>query len=230
MNKGIQKIFSEVPKTYELVNHILTLGMDIICRRRAARAATSEGGTVWLDVCSGTGEMAVNLWKRRPEGTRVFAADFSYPMLSVAAGKREARGINFIIADVGRLPFGDSSFDLITISFATRNINTNREILIEYFREFHRVLKPGGRFINLETSQPRFGIIRALMHLYVKVAVKPIGMIISGSKAGYAYLSHSIPRFYPPAELAAILKQAGFSEVTYRRMFPGAIAMHRSVK
>ena len=230
MNKGVQKIFGEVPRTYELVNHVLTFGMDLICRRRAARIAAAGGGTRWLDVCSGTGEMAANLVRLSRNGTSVFAADFSLPMLSKAAEKKEADRITFVIADVKALPFPDNSFDLITISFATRNINISRDILIEHLKEFHRVLKPGGCFVNLETSQPRFSLTRGLMHLYVKLAVKPIGSGISGSKAGYAYLSHTIPRFYPPEEFAAIIHQAGFGTVTFKRMFGGVIAVHKGVK
>jgi demethylmenaquinone methyltransferase / 2-methoxy-6-polyprenyl-1,4-benzoquinol methylase len=230
MNKGVQKIFGEVPQTYELVNHVLTFGMDVICRRRAARIAAEGGGIRWLDVCSGTGEMAANLVRLSRNGTSVFAADFSLPMLSKATEKKESDRITFVIADVKTLPFPDNSFDLITISFATRNINIDRDILIEHLKEFHRVLRPGGRFVNLETSQPRFSWMRRLMHLYVKLAVKPIGSGISGSKAGYAYLSHTIPRFYQPEEFAEIIQQAGFGKVTYKKMFGGVIAVHKGIK
>jgi demethylmenaquinone methyltransferase/2-methoxy-6-polyprenyl-1,4-benzoquinol methylase len=230
MNKGIQKIFGEVPRTYELVNHILTFGMDIIARRKAARMAVSDGGTRWLDACSGTGEMAANLVRLSGEKAKVFAADFSVPMLTMAARKPEGNKINFVISDVSRLPFPDSSFDLITISFATRNINTSRENLIKTVAEFHRILKPKGRFVNLETSQPSLSLARNFMHFYVKIAVKPIGSFISGSKAGYTYLSQTIPRFYPPNEFSSIIKEAGFSEVAYKRLFGGIIAIHKAVK
>jgi demethylmenaquinone methyltransferase / 2-methoxy-6-polyprenyl-1,4-benzoquinol methylase len=230
MNKGLQKIFGEIPETYELVNHILTLGTDIVVRKRMARQAAKDGGRRWLDVCSGTGETAVNLSKLAHNGTQIFAADFSGPMLQLAAAKPEAKNIRFVLADVGHLPFPDNSFDLITLSFATRNINTSRDNLIKTISEFRRVLRPGGRYLNLETSQPRFGMVRRLMHLYVKLAVKPVGTRISGSKAGYAYLSETIPRFYSAEEFAEILTLAGFSEVTHRRMFLGIAALHKAVK
>jgi demethylmenaquinone methyltransferase/2-methoxy-6-polyprenyl-1,4-benzoquinol methylase len=230
MNKGIQKIFAEVPKTYELINHVLTFGMDIICRKRAAKIGTKDGGAVWLDVCSGTGEMAANLARLGDNDTKVIATDFSLPMLKVAATKPEAKRINFVISDVKVLPFPDNSIDLIAISFATRNLNTNRETLIGHLREFHRVLRPGGRFVNLETSQPKNRLIRKLMHLYIKISVKQIGGMISGSKAGYAYLSHTVPRFYPADEFAEIIKQAGFGKVDYKQMFFGVIAVHKGVK
>lgn len=230
MNKGIQKIFAEVPKTYELVNHVLTFGMDIVCRRKAARLAAEGGGRRWLDVCSGTGEMAANLCRFSQNGTRIFAADFSLPMLRVAAQKKMAKEIRFVISDVRSLPFPDNSLDLITITFATRNLNTNREILISHLTEFCRVLRPGGRFVNLETSQPRYRLIRWFMHLYVRLSVRRIGAMISGSKAGYAYLSQTVPRFYEAEEFAEIIRQAGFGKVEFKRMFFGVIAVHRGVK
>ncbi len=230
MNKGIQKIFAEVPKTYELINHVLTFGMDVVCRRRAARLASEGGGSRWLDVCSGTGEMAANLCRFSQNGTRIFAADFSLPMLRVAAKKKASKEIRFVISDVKSLPFPDNSLDLITISFATRNLNTTREILIAHIAEFYRVLRPGGRFVNLETSQPKYRLIRWFMHQYVKLSVRRIGAMISGSKAGYAYLSQTVPRFYEADEFAEIIKRAGFGKVEFKRMFFGVIAVHRGVK
>jgi demethylmenaquinone methyltransferase/2-methoxy-6-polyprenyl-1,4-benzoquinol methylase len=230
MNGGFRKIYSEISDRYELINHILTFGLDVVCRGRAARLAASGGGTRWLDVCSGTGDMVVDLQQFAQNGTAVFAADFSAPMLHRAAEKPGAKGVKFLMADAGTLPFGDETFDLVTISFATRNINSSRQKLIERFGEFHRVLKPGGRFVNLETSQPRWRLIRSLMHLYVRLTVKPIGSWISGTKSGYAYLAGSIPRFYSVEELAEILHQAGFAEVSFKRMYMGITAVHKATK
>jgi len=230
MNKGIQKIFAEVPQTYELVNHILTFGFDILWRKKAVNIAVRQGGTHWLDVCSGTGETANYLANHASATTNVYAADFSLPMLTEATRKLNGERIHFALSDVKQLPFPNDTFDLITISFATRNINTSREALENSFREFHRVLKPGGQFVNLETSQPQFVIIRKLFHLFIKIFVKPIGSLISGSRAGYTYLSSTIPRFYPAEELTGILKSAGFPTVTYRNMLFGVAAIHQSVK
>ncbi|MBN2601712.1 MAG: ubiquinone/menaquinone biosynthesis methyltransferase [Candidatus Marinimicrobia bacterium] len=230
MNKGIQKIFSEVPKTYELVNHILTFGLDILWRKKAVKIAVSQGGTHWLDVCTGTGETANYLVKKAERGTTVYAADFSLPMLSEARKKPNGNAIQFTLSDIKYLPFPDNTFDLITISFATRNINTSRDALETSFKEFYRVLKPGGRFINLETSQPESPLIRKIVHLFIKIFVKPIGSLISGSKAGYAYLSQTIPRFYPADELTSILRKSGFRTVHYISLLFGVAAIHESLK
>ena len=230
MNKGIQKIFSEASRSYDLVNHVLTWGLDILWRKRSAETAAADGGTRWLDVCSGTGETAVYLSRLAGEETTVVAADFCMPMVREAAEKPEAKQIRFTIADAGALPFPDETFDMVAISFATRNINTSRDALIQYFREFHRVLKPGGRFVNVETSQPSSLLIRKLFHLYIRLTVKPIGWTLSGSKSAYAYLSHTIPRFYNADEFAQIIRHAGFAEVSFRSMTFGAVAIHKALK
>jgi len=230
MKEGIQKIFSEVPQTYELVNHILTFGMDILWRKKAARIAVADGGEMWMDICSGTGEMASYLHRLAPKETRVFAVDFSFPMIRKALEKKEASEITFILSDINILPFPDNTFDLMTISFAVRNINLNREKFLESLTEIHRVLKSGGRFVSVETSQPKSKIIRKLFHGYIRLAVKPIGQIVSGSKSAYTYLSQTIPRFYSAEEFAEIIKEAGFSEVTFERLLFGASAIHKAIK
>ena len=230
MNKVLRNIYSTIPRTYELVNHIITFGMDIITRRRAARTASEDGGEYWLDICSGTGEMAGYLNKLSRNGTKIYAADFSYPMLSLARAKSFGDKINFALSLAGDLPFADSTFDLITISYATRNLNSTPEGLLHHFKEFNRVLKPGGRFVNLETSQPKSSIIKKLVHLYVKLTVAPIGGLISGSGAGYRYLSGSIRSFYSAEQLADVLHESGFSEVTFKHQFFGVTAIHKAVK
>ena len=230
IRKGVQKIYGEVAKTYELVNHVLTLGLDIHWRKRTARLATKKGGTTWLDVCAGTGEMALNLSNLADDGIDIYAVDFSYPMLKRTLVKKNMANVYPVIAEAGTMPFPDMSFDLVTISFATRNLNSRREILASYLEEFNRVLKPGGHFVNLETSQPSNKIIRWIFHLYVKWIVRSLGWIVSGSKAGYRYLSFTIPRFYTSEEFTDILRRSGFSDVACQRLFLGISAIHVAKK
>ncbi|MFH2035334.1 MAG: ubiquinone/menaquinone biosynthesis methyltransferase [Candidatus Zixiibacteriota bacterium] len=226
----MKKVYSDIPGSYELVNHLLTMGTDIITRRRAAKIAVRQGGDTWLDICCGTGEMTANLMRLKKNGTKVFGADFSPEMIALAVAKPENKEVGFTISEAEHLPYRDNFFDIITISYATRNLNSTRELLIQRFSEINRVLKPGGTFVNLETSQPRNKLFRKIMHLYVGVSVARIGALISGNKAGYAYLAASIPRFYEPDELCKILKASGFSSIDYTPMFFGAIAAHRAVK
>ncbi len=230
MSKGVLKVFSEVAHLYELVNHVLTFGLDIPWRKKAAQVAASGGGTLWLEVCSGTGEMAVNLIKLASSSTSVIVSDFSMPMISRANKKKGLRAATISLADSLQLPFPDNIFDLVVISFATRNISPTRTKLIMFLQEFHRVLKPSGRFVNLETSQPPSMPIRYAFHLYTKQVIKLIGRIISGSKTGYAYLAHTVPRFLDSKELSKALYESGFSSVTCIKLTLGAVAIHRAVK
>jgi len=226
----VQGVFSEVPATYELVNHVLTLGLDLLWRRRAARIAAMADGGQWADMCTGTGEMAVYLSRLAPEGTKIHAIDFSLPMMAKARRKPQAQHINFVAADIRALPFPDESFNLITMSFATRNISLSEDILIQSFAEFYRVLKPGGRFVNLETSRPPSSPIRKCFDLYVRLFVERIGSRISGSTTAYAYLARTIPRFYAAEELADIMRQAGFEKVAFQRLLFGVAAIHQAIK
>ncbi|MFW9847690.1 MAG: ubiquinone/menaquinone biosynthesis methyltransferase [Candidatus Thorarchaeota archaeon] len=228
MSKGVQKIYAEASNTYEMINHLLTLGLDILWRKKTSELVSQHRGKKWLDVCSGTGEMALALQNIAPPETAVFSADFSLPMLRNGKSKSDSEKIQFSLADAGNLPFRDDTFDLITISYATRNLNPTKQRLISYLREFNRVLKPGGHFINLETSQPGNRVIRELYHLYVRLGVRRLGAIISGSRTGYSYLSYTVRNFYDPIEFAGILKLAGFKDVRVRRLFLGVFAIHQA--
>ena len=227
----LKKVYSEIYSSYERMNRILTLGLDRLWRRQAVKiAASSADGGRWLDMCTGTGETAVSLSRIAPEGTRIFAADFSPSMIAQARKKPDAACIMFVNADIHELPFPDESFSLITMSFAARNVNADRDSLIHGFSELRRILKPGGVFVNLETSQPRSPIISKCFHLFVRLVVIKAGKYFSGDNSGYAYLSGSIIKFYSAEELAEILKKAGFGEVSFKRMMMGAVAVHKAGK
>lgn len=232
MKQGIQKLFGEVTKTYELVNHILTFGGDVLCRRQVANLVSSnvsQGDFYCLDICTGTGEMA-RLLKRGVNGkATVIGGDFCYPMLLKARAK-STPAIQYLGTEAQSLPFGDNSFDLITISFATRNLRTSDQSLLKCLTEFYRIIKPGGMFIHLETSQPESGLFRWIFHRYVKTFVKPIGGMISGNQRAYGYLSHTIPQFYNASEFSQIIRQAGFENVKYKLLWGGVAAIHVATK
>jgi demethylmenaquinone methyltransferase/2-methoxy-6-polyprenyl-1,4-benzoquinol methylase len=225
-SRPLRELYTELAGTYEKTNRVLTLGLDRAWRRKAARQAARGGGAAWFDVCAGTGEMAQALSRLAPAGTRIVALDFSLPMLSCARSKAMAAPTAFVLGDVKKLPLADASVDLVTVSFATRNLHLSRDVLIATFREFRRVLRPGGRFMNLETSQPRLRIVRALFHAYAAVVVRRVGHRLSGSRAGYAYLAASMRTFYAAPELAAILGEAGFFPVKITPLLFGAAAVH----
>ena len=230
MATGIRKMFNEVAPTYELLNHLFTAGLDVLWRRKAAEVAVDVGGQHWLDVCSGTGEMARYLSQKSPPKTRVVSVDLSLPMVRESAGKQGSQELSLSLADARILPFKDNSFDLITISFATRNLDLTRDRLVQTFSEFRRILRPGGVFLNLETSQPDVGLIRKLFHYYTVLTVPLFGGLISGSRNAYRYLSHTVRRFYDAKGLASILTDAGFGWVGVHRMMLGVVALHKAVK
>lgn len=230
MKKGIKIIYNEVAPTYELINHVMTFGFDIYWRRKTVNLAKKSGGTLWLDICSGTGEMFKYLPKKSNPTRWIAAVDGSLPMLLLAKKKKSGKNILFSLADAGTLPFADNTFDLILMGFASRNLNFNSNMFLTYLKEFRRILKPGGAFLNLETSQPKINWIKKIFHGYVKSVVKPLGHMISGSKAGYAYLSHTIPRFYDARELSSLLNQAEFRKVDYKSLLLGIAAIHTATK
>lgn len=229
-DKRIQEIFSEIPKTYDLINHILTFRLDILWRKRAAKIASTYRGQRWLDVCSGTGDMAGALRKAALPQTKIVALDFCLPMLKEIEKKPQGRRVSLCVSNVNALPFADNTFDVVTIAFATRNLNSSRDILLQRFQEFRRVLKPEGTFINLETTQPVSKCLRNLFHLYAGFAIKPIGYLISGSKAAYGYLSYTIPRFFNAEELADVMYRAGFKKVDFIFLSFGIAAVHTAIK
>jgi ubiquinone/menaquinone biosynthesis C-methylase UbiE len=153
-------------------------------------------------------------------------------MLSRAAARDGRRRIAFALGEAQALPFADAAFDVLTVSFATRNLNLSTEALEAAFREFHRVLRPGGTFVNVETSRPPNPLVRAVFRLYVRLLVRPLGRLVAGQagRAGYAYLATTIPRFHAAGDLASILSRAGFREVSFRRLLLGAAAIHASVR
>lgn len=230
MDRELEKIYAEIPERYETTNRVLTLGLDRLWRRRAARIAVREGGMRWMDLCCGTGEMALLLGSRAAPGCIVIAADFSMPMLSRARMKHRAGELLFTLAEADALPFPDESFDLVTVSFAARNIDRCNDGLARAFREILRVLRPAGRFVNLETSSPSNPLIRTCFRWYVRTLVGPIGRAITGSGRGYAYLSDSILGFHSRDRLSEMLREAGFSSVDSFSLLFGAAAVHRAVR
>ncbi len=229
VSNAFQNIYRDIAKRYELANHVLTFGLDYYWRWRAAGIAAADGGDSWLDLCSGTGNMLRDLERRAGKNVRFSAADFSIHMLREAQ-KKSRDCASFVLATVDSLPFPDNSFDLVTVAFATRNLHQNRETLIRRFAEIRRVLKPGGRFVNVESSQPTFPPVRFVFRLHVSLLVKAIGAFVSGKDSGYAYLAKSVLSFYGTEELADLLRESGFSDVGYTRLTFGSVAVHKAIK
>lgn len=232
--KPLYRIFTAVPPRYDLVNRIFTLGMDEGWRKRTARYCLATHPSKVLDLCCGTGDLAIWLARLAAPETQVFGLDYSEPMLAVArakaAKKQLPKQITFIHGDVSALPFPAADFDVIGISFAFRNLTFKNALTTKYLSEVVRVLKPGGRFVIVESSQPPNRVIRALHHFYLRAFVKRVGVIVSGNKPAYNYLAESAAKFYDAEEMGELLKKAGFRQATYKRLFFGACAIHIATK
>lgn len=223
MNNFFTKVYTDIAARYELMNHILTFGLDVLWRRKTVGLADQANPGQWMDLCTGTGEMAVLLDQISGQSTSIYGVDFTSAML--ARAKDKANNINYIKADVVALPFADNHFDLITISLASRNLDSAGK-LDKFFQEVYRLLKKDGLFIHLETTIPDSKIMQILMKLYMRLVVDNLGRLLSSSKNGYSYLANSITAFYPPDVLKGKIIEAGFEKVTFKKFFPGIVAVH----
>lgn len=225
--EDISRFYSGIFNRYDAANRALTLGLDGRWRAAAAKAALRDAPAACLDVCCGTGELALLLKRLSAPGTAITAVDVNEEMLSMARGR--PGGVRFIRAEAARLPFPDGSFDALTVSFAARNLDAE-DGLAAIFREFRRVLKPGGVFVNLETSQPRSRLVRTCFHLYVRLSTALVGALSGPNRPAYDFLSDTIRSFYGPDELTRIILSAGFSKVEVIPLNFSSIAVHRAVK
>ena len=229
-SQAVRDVFTSVAPTYRVTNRALTFGLDRYWRRQAARRALRGAPATALDVCTGTGEMASLLHRMGGARTVVTGVDFNAAMLCEAERRRADNGIVFRQADAAALPFLEASFEVVTISFALRNLNVSADRFVAYLRECLRVLRPGGRMITVQTTQPPNAFVRWVVRRYVGTVVPRLGARMSGSRAAYTYLASTIPRFHGAPELAAILRNAGFGWVVYTYLTLGLVAIHEAVK
>ena len=231
-SRRVREMFTRIAPRYDLLNHLLSGQMDKRWRVRAARELQpilSRPDARVLVICCGTGDLAVSL--ARAGRAQILGADFSHTMLVRARAKSlaEANGaapVPFLEADALRLPFGDSSFDLITTAFGFRNL-ANYEAGL---REFLRLLKPGGSLAILEFTEPAPGLLGDAYRFYCQTVLPKIGGWISGDPAAYAYLPKSVSRFFHPHELVDLMKYAGYSEVRVVLMMLSSVALHIAKK
>jgi demethylmenaquinone methyltransferase/2-methoxy-6-polyprenyl-1,4-benzoquinol methylase len=222
--RRVREMFSGVAPRYDFLNHFLSLGRDIAWRRATARAlqeVLAKPGSVAVDVCCGTGDLAAALG--RHSAGIVIGTDFCHPMLCRGREKfAPLPRIFFFEADTLALPFHDASLDVVSVGFGFRN-------LADYARgleEMRRVLKPGGWLAILEFSRVRWPILGFLFRLYFHHVLPRVGTWISGVAGPYQYLPNSVARFPDQESLAAALRDAGFGNVRYRNFSGGIAALH----
>lgn len=220
-------MFDRISGVYDRMNRVMTAGLDRTWRRRAAdRAGLGQGDRV-LDLCCGTGDLAIEVAGRVGPSGEVVGADFSEPMLEIAREKEPGEGeaaVSFVNADALELPFEDHSFDALTIGFGARNLAD----LDRGLAEMKRVLRPGGRLVILEITQPRRQPLKGFFALWFDRIVPLIGRF-AGDSAAYSYLPDSVRSFPAADALADRLVDAGFDQVRWTVMAGGIIAIHSGV-
>jgi demethylmenaquinone methyltransferase / 2-methoxy-6-polyprenyl-1,4-benzoquinol methylase len=233
-SRRIREMFTRIAPRYDLLNHLLSAQMDRRWRARAARELSpilARSDALVLDLCCGTGDLSFALAANAK--ARIIGADFSHTMLLRANEKSAAHSrdaspspIPFFEADALRLPFADSSFDLVTSAFGFRNL-ANYETGL---REIARVLKPGGAIAILELTEPAPGIIGSLYRFYCQNLLPKIGGLISGDSAAYAYLPKSVRRFFRPDEFSNLLIEVGYQNPRYHLMMLSSVSLHMATK
>ncbi|MDE3033368.1 MAG: class I SAM-dependent methyltransferase [Acidobacteriota bacterium] len=226
--RQVQQMFSGIAGKYDVLNHVLSGGVDFWWWWRMARVSGAAPGTRFLDVAAGTGDSSVALARR---GAEVVSTDFTHAMLRLGPPKFARKGLQDRIwasadADAQRLPFQDATFDGLTICYGIRNVE--RRPLA--YAEFLRVLKPGGRLTILEFSTPVVPGLKRLYDWYSLRVLPRIGAWISGDASAYAYLPASIRAFPAQAALAEELRSAGFQEVRWINLTGGIAALHTGLK
>lgn len=218
----VQAMFDRIAPRYDLLNRVMTAGLDRRWREAAAAAADVAAGQAVLDVCTGTGDLAFALRRRVTASGRVVGADFAENMLERAREKANERGeqVEFIQADALALPFVDSTFDGATVAFGIRNVSD----LGAGIAEMVRVVRPGGRVVILEITTPRH--LRRFYRLWFDRVVPLLGKLLGRDGAAYGYLPESVKRFPEPPQLAAVMADAGLGDVRWQLFAGGIIALH----
>jgi demethylmenaquinone methyltransferase/2-methoxy-6-polyprenyl-1,4-benzoquinol methylase len=223
-------MFSGIASRYDTLNHVLSFGLDIGWRKKVARETGKIDCQRILDVCTGSGDMAVELAKYWRGRARVEGLDFSRELIGIGQRKTEKLHmhdrITFREGNAESLPYDSEIFDAVTITFGLRNIRDRLKAL----QEFYRVTKPGGCFICLEFSQPVNPVLHGLYSLYLMKFVPFISRIFGSDPAAYQYLGNTIKDFPPPGKLVELIESTGWENVSYENLAGGIVCMHRANK
>jgi demethylmenaquinone methyltransferase/2-methoxy-6-polyprenyl-1,4-benzoquinol methylase len=236
----IAAMFDGIAARYDLLNHLLTAGADRRWRRRAIASLELRGGESVLDVCAGTGDLAIAALGWRPAPGRVIALDMAGSMLLRAARKAEAGGpppsasgsnarvlpLMLLRGDATMLPLPDGCADVVTNAFGVRNVAALERALCE----FRRVLRPGGRLSILEFGLPAGPILATACRAYLHTVVPLLGWLVSGDFRAYRYLARSVDAFPSGGAFADLMRKAGFEDVEFDNLAPGIVYLYGARK
>jgi len=218
--------FNSIARRYDVMNTLLSFGLHVLWKKQAVRAAGLRSGDRVLDVCGGTADLAILAANEVGPGGQVTVYDFCMQMMLAGKQKTAAappdRTIRYVCGDAQQIAARDAAFDAALIGFGLRNLTDRAQGL----REMYRILKQGGVLVCLEFSRPVFPLFRLLYNAYSFAVIPAAGRLIAGSGRAYRYLPASIRAFPLPEQLSAMLRDAGFSDITYRRLTNGVAAVH----
>ncbi len=219
----VQDVFTRIASRYDLMNRLMTGGQDVGWRREVIRRAGLQPQARILDLGTGTGDLARVALAQQPTA-RVTAADFTFEMMRI--GRKPGDVFGWANADALALPFPAEYYHAVVSGFLMRNVIDRQAALAEQFR----VLKPGGRIVILDTTRPRRNLLSPFIWLHMHVIIPWMGSLLSGQRDAYTYLPDSTEAFLTAEELASRMAAAGFSQVGFKRLMFGTIAIHWAVK
>lgn len=225
----VRDMFGAIARRYDLLNHVLSANLDRSWRRQAVACLPGEPGAKVLDLCGGTGDLSVEILRRR-RAAWVACCDFSHPMLARAGEKFRRKGLDgracLLEADALRLPFPEGAFDAVTVAFGIRNLVDMDAGL----REIARVLRPGGMLVVLEFSEPTAPLLARAYRWYLHGLLPRFGDTVSRRSGPYGYLARTIATFPDAPSLAGRIREAGFAGCDWRSLTGGIVAIHRAMK
>lgn len=223
-SRRVARLFGNIARFYDLLNHVLSLGLDRLWRRAMVRCLPPIHGPV-LDLAAGTLDVSCEIWRQHPFA-QVVAVDFAHPMLARGQDKRAGRPIWPVQADARLLPLPNASVQAVTVAFGIRNIQPR----CDAFAEIWRVLQPGGKLVILEFGTGRRRIWGGAYNWYLHRLLPTIGRIVSRDPEAYRYLAQTIAAFPHEEALAQELEEAGFTQISYTPMASGIVFLHEATR
>ncbi len=223
-SRYVQRMFGRIAPRYDLMNRVMTAGMDIRLRKIVVKKAQLPSAGTLLDIATGTGDIAFEAREQYPQA-HIYASDFSLAMMQTGQ-KKAAKPLKFFAADALDIPFPAQSCDAVVSGFLLRNVVDLDRSLQEQFR----ILKPGGMLVSLDTTQPRKSILSPLISIYTHFIIPLLGRVLTGDREAYNYLPSSTDHFYTAEEIANKLKANGFSAVGFELKMFQTVAIHWALK